>query len=299
MDYSYIETFLAIAETRSLTKAAERLFLSQSTVSYRLKVLEQEIGSELVYREQGKGFITLTVKGEEFIIFAQRWVSLLRDTELWKAHQSICKLNIGSVDSLNTCIFYELYKNILENNSPLTTNVSSHWTVTIHKMIESYELDIGFVLWQIPYKNIISKPLFSEKMVLISSSKSNFPNKVHPKDLDASKEVSLYCGPIYKSWHDSWWDNSNSRISSVDTVSLLSSFTDLIDNWSIVPISIAKKLEKSNQIVISEITEPPPERICYQITNKHPVHSKINALEIFNANLENFLKSDFFTSIIY
>ncbi|HBD63081.1 MAG TPA: LysR family transcriptional regulator, partial [Clostridiales bacterium] len=108
MDYSNIKTFMAIAETRSLSKAAEMLFLSQSTVSYRLKALEQEIGTELIQREQGKGFVTLTTKGEEFMDIAERWLSLHRDTDVWKTQRTLYELNIGGVDSLNTCIFQEL-----------------------------------------------------------------------------------------------------------------------------------------------------------------------------------------------
>lgn len=298
MNYSNIETFLAIVETRSLSKAAEKLFLSQSTVSYRLQALEQEIGAELVYREQGKSFIALTLKGEEFISIAQRWISLFRDTEIWKAQKPLHKLNVGSVDSLNTCIFFELYRTILRNNIPLIINVSSHWTVTIHKMIENHEIDIGFVLWQIPSKNIVSKPLFSEKRVIISSSESNFPNKVHPKELDPSKEICLYGGPNFQLWHDNWWDNSKRESLSVDTVSLLSSLIEVVDFWSIVPISIAKKLEKSKPIAISEIFDPPPERVTYQIINKSPSPNKLKSLQIFEDDLQSFLASDFLAATI-
>jgi len=297
MEYSNVETFLKITETRSLSKAAEMLFLSQSTVSYRLKVLEQEIGTELIKREQGKGFVTLTAKGEEFINIAQRWVALFKDTEVWKTQKSLYKLNIGCVDSLNTCIFYNLYENILGTETPLTINVGSHWTVTIYKMIENYEIDIGFALWQLPSKNIVSKPLFSERMVLISSSYSNFPNIVHQEDLDPNKEIYMYCGPNFQLWHDTLWENTSRKYSTVDTVSLLSSFINVPDFWSIVPISVAKKIGK-NAITISEIVDSPPERVCYQITNKNPVPNKLKTLQIFDEHMNLFLKSDFFTSII-
>lgn len=297
MDYSNIETFLAIAETRSLSKAAEILFLSQSTVSYRLKTLEQEIGSELIQREQGKGFITLTAKGEEFTDIAKRWVALHKDTEVWKTKKTLYGLNIGGVDSLNTCIFNELYRDVLKNDTQLVVNVSSHWTVTIYKMIENHEIDVGFVLWELPYKSIACKPLFSERMVLISPSCSDFPEIVRPADLDPEKEIFMYHGPSFQLWHDDLWKNRSARFSTVDTVSLLSSFTDIPDFWSIVPISAARKL-CSNAITISEIADPPPERVCYQIINKNPIPNKLKSLEIFNNILQDFLKSEFLVSIL-
>ena len=126
MDYNSIETFLAIVETRSLSKASEVLFLTQSTVSYRLKTLENEIGAELIQREQGKTYITLTTKGEEFIDIAKRWRSLHKDTEIWKTQKPTFELNIGGVDSLNTYIFYKLYEKILKSDERMIINVGSH-----------------------------------------------------------------------------------------------------------------------------------------------------------------------------
>ena len=53
MYFSGIEAFLAIVRTESINKAAESLHLSQATVSYRLKTLEQEMGGLLVERRKG------------------------------------------------------------------------------------------------------------------------------------------------------------------------------------------------------------------------------------------------------
>lgn len=297
MDYSNIKTFMAIAETRSLSKAAEMLFLSQSTVSYRLKALEQEIGTELIQREQGKGFVTLTTKGEEFMDIAERWLSLHRDTDVWKTQKTLYELNIGGVDSLNTCIFQELYKNVLITDAHMIIKVGSHWTVTIYKMIENHEIDVGFVLWKLPYKSIECKPLFSERMVVISSSLSDFPEIVSPNELNPEKEIFMYHGPSFQLWHDSLWERHTARFSTVDTVALLSSFIDVPDFWSIVPISAAKKLCRSS-IKISEISNPPPERTCYKITNKHPIPNKLKSLETFDSILKDFLESKSFSSIL-
>ena len=44
MTHWEIKTFLEIVKYRSISKAAEKLFLTQSTVSHRLNVLEKGIG---------------------------------------------------------------------------------------------------------------------------------------------------------------------------------------------------------------------------------------------------------------
>ncbi len=53
MEYKDIETFLGIVRTRSITKTAEIMFLSQSTISNRLRHLEDELGCCLIQRAKG------------------------------------------------------------------------------------------------------------------------------------------------------------------------------------------------------------------------------------------------------
>jgi hypothetical protein len=65
MNLAEIETFLTIVNTKSITRTADLLFLSQPTVSHRLTSLENELGFPLVIRQrpqaggtdcQGNGF---------------------------------------------------------------------------------------------------------------------------------------------------------------------------------------------------------------------------------------------------
>lgn len=66
-DYELITT---IATTKNLTIAAEKLYISQPALSYRLKNLEEELNCTLVFRTP-KGVI-LTSKGEEVARYAQK-----------------------------------------------------------------------------------------------------------------------------------------------------------------------------------------------------------------------------------
>lgn len=65
MDTKLIEYVIAIAEEKSLSKAAERLYLSQPALSQRLKKLEDELGTQLFVRERDG--LTLTDAGRIYI----------------------------------------------------------------------------------------------------------------------------------------------------------------------------------------------------------------------------------------
>ena len=81
MDFKQIETFLTIAKYKSFTKSSEVLYVSQSTVSNRLRSLEEELDLVLVIRKKGMSTVTLTEKGEEFIDIAKQWVEVYENPE--------------------------------------------------------------------------------------------------------------------------------------------------------------------------------------------------------------------------
>src|SRR6201998_1463637 len=73
LDPILLQTFLAIAQTRSFTRAAERLGLRQSTVSQHIRKLEDEAGRRLFVRDTHS--VTMTADGEAMIEFARSIVA--------------------------------------------------------------------------------------------------------------------------------------------------------------------------------------------------------------------------------
>ena len=289
-----MKTFLTIVEEKSLAKTAAKLFVSQSTISYRLNELEEEIGTKLIFREQGKRTITLTSEGEDFIPLAERWMSLEKDTIRWKSKEiSKLNLNIGSVDSLNTYIFNSLYKQAIQNNTSLTINVSTHWTFTIFDLLKSYEIDIGFVPESINFRNIIIEPLFKEKMVVVfGDTRSQLPDFIHPHDLDPTKEIFMHLGSNFKKWHDYWFGSKHASSLIVDTAGLLFKILHKSDYWAIVPITVAEDFKKIMDFKISVLTEPSPERICYKAKHKSPKLNTIEAIKTFENYLHDFIEEN-------
>ena len=55
MDINALKLFCDIVETESMTRAAQRNDISQSAVSQRIRIIEQDFGQVLVERGKGKG----------------------------------------------------------------------------------------------------------------------------------------------------------------------------------------------------------------------------------------------------
>ena len=68
-----VHYLIVIAETNSLNKAAEQLYVSQPSLTSAIKELEKELGVTLLYRS-GRG-VTLTNDGVEFLLYAKQLYS--------------------------------------------------------------------------------------------------------------------------------------------------------------------------------------------------------------------------------
>lgn len=74
MDITLARTFLAIADARSFQRAAERLHVTQTAISARVRTLEEQLGRPLFVRN--KAGATLTAAGEQFMPHARTLIQV-------------------------------------------------------------------------------------------------------------------------------------------------------------------------------------------------------------------------------
>jgi len=79
MNIVSLQTFLAIVETGSLVRASQKMNVTQSTVTARLKTLEEEIGQVLLNRQ--KSGTTLTPAGSKLLGYARIMTGLWRQAK--------------------------------------------------------------------------------------------------------------------------------------------------------------------------------------------------------------------------
>src|SRR3954447_3185312 len=97
MDPRRLLTFRAVAHERSFSRAAEKLSLSQPSVSHQIALLESEVGVRLL--DRGRGGLRLTAAGEILVGHADQiaWRLELADRQVAQAAEARCEtLRIGS-----------------------------------------------------------------------------------------------------------------------------------------------------------------------------------------------------------
>ena len=283
MKFSDIETFLTIVETGSFTKAADKLFLSQSTVSHQLKTLEEDLGVTLLSRQKGQRDIVLTPKGEQFLILAKRWIDLWNEMQALSDSKDQPTLTIGAPRNLFSYTLPPLL-NELKQLRPLRLKIMSYRSSEVYAAVERKEVDVGFAFEQSSQSSsVISEVLFSEKMCLIRLLQ-NYPSgrTVRLKDLDPKNEIYFNWFSGYQRWHEACWGVNSDNYIEINTSALLPIIMSDPKYWMIAPISIAKFFQRSMPIEIIDLATPPPDRQCYKLTNRNPRMQNITSLEIID-----------------
>lgn len=79
MDITLARTFIEVVSSGNFNSAAEKLFVSQSAVSLRIKSLEEQIGRPLFIRS--KSGITMTPAGEQFLRYAHTFIQIWEEAK--------------------------------------------------------------------------------------------------------------------------------------------------------------------------------------------------------------------------
>ena len=93
-----LQTFLEVARQRSVSKAAERLFVTQPAVSMQIRQLEDAFGLALL-EPVGRN-IRLTHAGEAFLLHAQAAMGQLKDLEAQLPEPLFCRVHHGFIVNL-------------------------------------------------------------------------------------------------------------------------------------------------------------------------------------------------------
>ena len=115
-----IETFWAVVHHGTMTAAAESLYITQPTLSMRIRALEERVGTPLFVRGKGQRHIALTEAGQKFLTLAQRWQQLLAETDSLAELGQREYLRIAATYTTNQYILPPVYKRFLAQGLPVS-----------------------------------------------------------------------------------------------------------------------------------------------------------------------------------
>lgn len=146
MDFRQLEYIIRIAEERNITRAAEKLFLTQSALNQHLLKLEKELGTRLFVRTRSDWHPTEA--GEIYLKNAKKILGIQKETynrigDL--THSAAGHLSIGLTPERGISMFAAIYPDFHARYpdaalEPLELNVQEQL-----RMIREEKLDLGFL----------------------------------------------------------------------------------------------------------------------------------------------------------
>lgn len=256
-----IEAFLAVCRLKSMSRAAEELFLSQSSLSVRIRTLENELGTTLFLRKKGQREIALTATGKEFFDIALAYEKVtVKIEKLRRAHHE--KLRVSSLNSLGAYILPESYALFMEKYPETGLVIQDYAFYEACKSILRGNTDLAFNVDNSVTNRIKAIPVFSEGFSLICAESSSYPETVSADMLSVKNEV-------YVDWYNGFNDYHTTVFGDelpplcLDMMSQLKIFVEKPNNWAIVPTSVARGLVQNSDIRTVNAEFELPERTVY------------------------------------
>ena len=169
---------MAVADTLNFTRAAERVHVTQSTLSHQIKQLEDEIG-ELLFERNGKR-VYLSESGEIFFGFATRVLRELDDgiRALKNApNQHTGTIRIGTTHTFNIDFIPTCVAIFLQRFPSVKVTVTETTAAAINDAIRTGSLDIGIAYRPTEQNELIFQPLYNENMVLVVAEHHPFARR--------------------------------------------------------------------------------------------------------------------------
>ncbi len=173
IDTVLLQCFIAVAETGSFTKAAERVGRTQSAISQQINKLELMLGKHLLIR--GKTF-ALTTEGEIFLSYARQIFSLHREAmSRFKEPDLEGEVSFGLPENFASVYLSAVLADFSRFQPRILLNIECDLTLNLFDKFKSKELDIvlvkmnrpedfpnGVYVWSEPLRWVGDSSLISE-----------------------------------------------------------------------------------------------------------------------------------------
>lgn len=168
--FRQLEIFIAVVETKQVTRASKKLFLTQSAVSLALGELENQLDGALFDRH-GRSLL-LNDRGRYLLPLAREIVSKMANVSALmneKEGKVVGTLNLVASSTIGNYVLPYLISAFEKIHPDVIFNMRVHNTKTAEKLLVERKVDMGFVEGKVSNEQIQVTPWFMDELVLVSS----------------------------------------------------------------------------------------------------------------------------------
>ncbi len=195
MNIQQFQYVLAVVDLKNFEAAAEKCFVTQSTLSTMIGRFEKEIGIKIFNRKTKP--VSITVEGEEIIkrlrILASE-VDALNNLVQELKGEMIGELKIGIIPTVAPYLLPLFLTNFAEAFPKVKIIVREMTTSEIQKALKIRSIDVGVLALPLEDEMLNEVDLYSEPFVLYDCSEGDITSKISVNDIDYSKLCLLQEG---------------------------------------------------------------------------------------------------------
>ncbi|WP_313545954.1 LysR substrate-binding domain-containing protein [Leifsonia aquatica] len=139
-----LRTFLAVADTRSFTRAAGRLGISQPTVSQHVRRLEEAAKRQLVARDTRE--VRLTDNGDAMAGFARTILAAHAEADRYFSGSAMRgRLRFGAADDLAITTLPRILRHFRQQHPQINLELTVDQSGPLHRRLKAGQLDLIFI----------------------------------------------------------------------------------------------------------------------------------------------------------
>ena len=300
MELRQLRYFVAIAESGSFSKAAEKVFVAQSALSHQIAQLEGELGTALFHRSR-RG-IELTEAGQRF---APHAVSILRQTEAAAASarqttdEPSGKVVFGIPHSASNALALPLLRAVRLRLPRVQLELTEELTGNLSQQLTTGQINLAVLFDDGNLPEFGHTPLLSERLCLIEPA---LPGKKAPRRVTLKQALSRPLvlpasphgvRPIIETAAMNAGLAAPQVEADISSISILR--TSLLAGMgrTLLPVMPLKQEVETGLLWASEIVDPPLDRMLAICWSRHiPVSSASQAVKQLTQELVAQLCTD-------
>lgn len=196
VDLSSLVVFQVVAKNGSISKAAKELQYVQSNVTAKMKVLEEELQTDLFYRHS-RG-VTLTSAGELLLSYSEKILSLVDEAKLAvnNGENPQGSLSIGSMETTAAFRLPSILAAYSKDFQHVEIKLKTSPTAQLIEDVLSFKLEGAFVGGQVDHPELVCLPFVEEELVLVKAA--------HLKNSAQTKILVFRNGCTYRHQLEKW-----------------------------------------------------------------------------------------------
>lgn len=197
MNLRFVEAFYWVATLKSVSRAAEKLFLTQSAMSARVAALEDELGVLLLDRRDRR--FRLTVAGERFVSYAHKLMELQREikSEMGDGVGAAARpvsLRLGAIESVLHSWLIPWIEKLRQEQPALSLELTVETTPVLVDQMRRGALDLAFAALPAGADGVRARALRPMEMVFVGNAQVHRKRRYALAELAAGELLTFQRG---------------------------------------------------------------------------------------------------------